>query len=531
METDKIIELCKSGNLNDAQKFYNENKDNINLYAKNVSVFGWPCYRGHIDILKWLYDIDRNIINKVDKLRAFTGACVNGHIEIAKWLYEIYDKNIDIHYNDNLIFTYCCRNNHPQLIQWLNEIKTQDLSPKNRKLYELFCYIAKNGYLEVFQLLTTITDLKLYTLNYTNMFNSILPLNKNMLVYSYMNKHNIFYDYLCAKYNISENIIQKIKEEAFIELCKTGRKEDANEIYQINKFDNNTMIQLFEKCCMTCNLEIIQWIYSLIDSKFSLQQAATLCRFNKKHSITILKWLYSLDNTIKITEYMLESYCDMYINNIIDREALIWINKQIIKQKILISSSIANRIFIKSCKFGCIWLAKMIYKNGAQYDCDNDEAFKQCCKNYQFYTKIKNSINGPIKLKPTTKDKILYSYNHRSKYCIEIAKWLASLDQNYYLKIKKDRIKKFTVVLKGNDIIKAYHYKLDEYYQKNAKEIENNNELCSLCLDDINVLNKWVQLSCKHMQCIECFIHHKICSFGCKINIQKTIPILVKSTD
>ena len=46
----QFIELCKSGNLEEATKLYNTEK--IDIHAENDVAFRWSCCNGHLEVVK-----------------------------------------------------------------------------------------------------------------------------------------------------------------------------------------------------------------------------------------------------------------------------------------------------------------------------------------------------------------------------------------------------------------------------------------------------------------------------------------------
>ena len=64
----------------------------------NSDLFLLSCFRGHLEVAKWLIgtfdDIDVHINNDI----AFRWSCINGHLEVSKWLITI---TRDIRQNDD----------------------------------------------------------------------------------------------------------------------------------------------------------------------------------------------------------------------------------------------------------------------------------------------------------------------------------------------------------------------------------------------------------------------------------------------
>ncbi len=78
---------------------------------------------GNLEVLKWLYSLDKFDYNKNDKcninyLNLMT-ACIHNHFTIAKWIFENYKDTIDLSNNNYHLITMSCSSNNIDIIKWL----------------------------------------------------------------------------------------------------------------------------------------------------------------------------------------------------------------------------------------------------------------------------------------------------------------------------------------------------------------------------------------------------------------------------
>jgi ankyrin repeat protein len=145
--------LCREGKLEEAQKIYNEN--NINIHAVNNEAFRDACFNGHIEIVKWLINLDDKPYIHANNDEAFRSACFYGHIEIAKWLINLDDKP-DIHAVDDFAFIYACFNGHIEIAKWLMTLDDKPNIHANNDC--VFRFACCNGHIEIAKWLINLDD-------------------------------------------------------------------------------------------------------------------------------------------------------------------------------------------------------------------------------------------------------------------------------------------------------------------------------------------------------------------------------------
>lgn len=112
---DSIFRLsCSFGHL-EISKWLLQLNNCIDVHSFNDYAFRYSCNNGYIIVAQWLnktYCFDSKTYNKAFKL-----SCGNGHIKIAKWL--IKTQPIDVHRKNEIAFRKCCQNGHLKMAKWL----------------------------------------------------------------------------------------------------------------------------------------------------------------------------------------------------------------------------------------------------------------------------------------------------------------------------------------------------------------------------------------------------------------------------
>jgi sulfur relay (sulfurtransferase) DsrC/TusE family protein len=137
-------------------------KDNIDLSIKDIlfndnQFFGLAFQRGHLHIIQWIKDnfprFNINDIRSFDNY-SFRIACRYGHLEMIQWIKDNYPEfNInDVRSYNNYAFRLACRYGHLEIIKWIKdnypEFNINDVKSCNNYA---FIHSSENGHLEIVQ--------------------------------------------------------------------------------------------------------------------------------------------------------------------------------------------------------------------------------------------------------------------------------------------------------------------------------------------------------------------------------------------
>jgi hypothetical protein len=139
--------IIKSGDLEKAKKYLIEHpKYDIHYDYKYADVFRDSCGFGHLEVAKWLYELDVNIDIHARKEEVFRISCGFGYLEMAKWLYGL-DGKIDIHIDNEDAFRWSCSNGHLDVAKLLYELDGKtDIHAGDD---EAFCISCSKGHIDM----------------------------------------------------------------------------------------------------------------------------------------------------------------------------------------------------------------------------------------------------------------------------------------------------------------------------------------------------------------------------------------------
>jgi ankyrin repeat protein len=152
-----FLEVCRNEKIDVLNWLYSIEKPNINAI---YDAFIYACGSGNLNIAKWLCNLNEHICNQLfywifnyDIIlncsdEAFNRACYNGHLDIVQWLYSLDDKP-DIHLNDEEPFRSACISGNLNLVKWLYNLDNNiDIHANDDEAFRFAC---ECGHLDIAQ--------------------------------------------------------------------------------------------------------------------------------------------------------------------------------------------------------------------------------------------------------------------------------------------------------------------------------------------------------------------------------------------
>lgn len=576
----EFINYCQKGDLIAAKEFFIRNPS-LKISAGGCEAFVVACINGNIDIIKWLYSIKSTVINRacnfpelvndiiesgekevlsyIKEIRKiefhnehFSNACKFGWFNIVKMIY-LSSNNIDISYNFDEPFRLACENGHALIAEWLLEKKSNiDISAFNEHAFRKAC---ENGHYGIAKWLLelksniNIREWNDYAIKYASIYGDIEIvkwLNNMYIINDLFNSH-------------------KEKLELFSTLfkyaCKNGSYDLARWLYYESEKRVN-ILEAFSKAFSNGNIEIVDWLYSLAEAMGGKLTADLILKAEEcgkkvvqKGGIEVMrwlykikgyscyhtdyfklaiisghyklaKWLYSVNQDVKISENDEEIFCvccEKGYDDIVE-----WLLKVKPDINIVVNN---NYPFVIACENGHFDVATILYKFNSGTNME---------LNSFFYAFVLSSVAGNIKIA-----KWLYSIKPElieigvqegslkdffEHVCcevgkLEIAKWLYTILPSIYLTTGQDTFfinackKGFVEIAEWLQGIKPERYKLTielesiiDYdiitvlpISSNIVKLKNVDS-CPICCDDNNKVN--LQTDCGHNFCTPCMRYY-----------------------
>ena len=186
--------------------FYERNNLDKNPYFDNNTLFSNCIMKGDLKLIKFLIDKNPQLLHDIND--SFILACSKGHIDIVKYFYEI-SSNIDLSIHQHAPFRFACKSGNLELVKFLYDINfinnktNQDFIDEDYydSVYlSAICFASERGHLNIVKYI----------------FDSIL----------------FIFSYSLFKLSRDTNYMFYFFETIFIECCKSNNLELVNYIYE-----------------------------------------------------------------------------------------------------------------------------------------------------------------------------------------------------------------------------------------------------------------------------------------------------------
>jgi len=128
---------------------------NQNITIKYNDIIQNSCQKGYVDIIRFLYDINRDIDFSFKDQKFFHTACEYGFLDIVEFILDVRN-DIDIFNCKNKAIKDACINNHSNVLQFLfQKANESDENIKKKfdfqSLLECYCVAVNNENIEIFK--------------------------------------------------------------------------------------------------------------------------------------------------------------------------------------------------------------------------------------------------------------------------------------------------------------------------------------------------------------------------------------------
>lgn len=283
-ENDKYYEILIKYNKNDYDKM-----NDIDIWK----IFYDACVNDWLNIVKFIYNLNRIDIY-YNNFYIFKRICEKGHLELARWIYELNPLKVSITEIDN-IFLHCCYSGNIELISWFYN-KNYEWLLRN---VEYGCNIFANMIaLKLYEVAKWIYDqfridkLDDNKINYDDMFLDVVKNNNIEMVIWFLDLKKIH--------------TEKINYYAFEECCIHGNLEMARIIYNYSPLHtqiHKNMDKPFRLACENGWLDLAKWIYYVLSNEKKID--IKICNHYafrkalKNRNMHVVKWLETIEPLYK----------------------------------------------------------------------------------------------------------------------------------------------------------------------------------------------------------------------------------------
>jgi len=274
--SEEFIEHCSKGDLEKAKHmlFVQYDRQNINISKWNDEAFRDACRFGHLEVAKWLLEVEPSIDISAQDEYAFRRACCNNHIDVATWLQSLHPEKYEFEIiNNDTIFGFvykmemrfchmCEKGKLEEAKKFLQDNPTLDISYDNESAFQCAVY---QGHFELAKwLLEVKPDI------------NISAKDDYAFRLAVMDGHLEIAKWLLQ---LKPDIDISVKNEfAFRHACQNGKLETAKWILEINPktnvFAENDYAFRVASTDVVFNggdTAVARWLQSLYPERYSLE--------------------------------------------------------------------------------------------------------------------------------------------------------------------------------------------------------------------------------------------------------------------
>ena len=244
-------------------------------------IFNKACGEGAFNVMKWILSISKEYIYSGNSC-GFRWTCENGHLQIAKYIYEL-DPTFDINCGDEYAFRNACKNGHLDVVVWLIDISKGKINYTSTN-HQAFRWACEHGHIEIAKIILQVEP-----------NTEINSLSDYAFRYGCKNNHVIICEWLLK---ICPDIDINIMDDwSFREACQEGSIDSAKWIVSIDKsiLEYANILNIFKSSSLKNNLRVLKWLYSIFPTyNFNFEVAfRKACKYNY---LQMSKWLSKFVN-------------------------------------------------------------------------------------------------------------------------------------------------------------------------------------------------------------------------------------------
>ena len=322
-----LKEIYKNRNKSLYEKLelsYQDKKSEKNDW--NLSSFMLLCAGGYLEIAQWHYLCkmeDLKITSKKSALKgeyrtnelklrnsngmtAFLLACKYNRLDIVQWLYMIDPEQInDVDRENNTCFMHACTSSNSELIEWIYSKAPELINVANNKNERPFMYACLNGNLLGAKWIYSIVPEEINKLDNqkkTSLIASIQSKNVELSqwIYSIVPEQlNMSYDEHCyVDYSLlfRHHIVHKLKLPTYF------NENSGGEYFIITKKPLDVAI---DNCCT----EILKWIHTINPEEINAKSEDIFRNGVCRDNLSMCQWIYQINPHLSNCKYKPNMYC------------------------------------------------------------------------------------------------------------------------------------------------------------------------------------------------------------------------------